>query len=150
MRIYLDNCCYGRPYDKQDSDKIISETKSIRFIRKEIENGNLELVTSYMLHFENNQRPDENQRDEITKFIKSYRKIHIGIDNAENLLESVKKIMSTGIKRKDAYHVASAILANCDYFLSTDERLLKYNSDKLKLLNPIEFIKLLGDDENGK
>ena len=120
MRIYLDNCCYGRPYDKQDSDKIISETKSIRFIRKEIENGNLELVTSYMLHFENNQRPDENQRDEITKFIKSYRKIHIGIDNAENLLESVKKIMSTGIKRKDAYHVASAILANCDYFLSTD------------------------------
>ena len=89
---------------KQDSDKIISETKSIRFIRKEIENGNLELVTSYMLHFENNQRPDENQRDEITKFIKSYRKIHIGIDNAENLLESVKKIMSTGIKRKDAYH----------------------------------------------
>ena len=150
MRIYLDNCCYGRPYDKQDSDKIISETKSIRFIRKEIENGNLELVTSYMLHFENNQRPDENQRDEITKFIKSYRKIHIGIDNAENLLESVKKIMSTGIKRKDTYHVASAILANCDYFLSTDERLLKYNSDKLKLLNPIEFIKLLGDDENGK
>ena len=150
MRIYLDNCCYGRPYDKQDSDKIISETKSIRFIRKEIENGNLELVTSYMLHFENNQRPDENQRDEITKFIKSYRKIHIGIDNAENLLESVKKIMSTRIKRKDAYHVASAILANCDYFLSTDERLLKYNSDKLKLLNPIEFIKLLGDDENGK
>ena len=150
MRIYLDNCCYGRPYDKQDSDKIISETKSIRFIRKEIENGNLELVTSYMLHFENNKRPDENQRDEITKFIKSYRKIHIGIDNAENLLESVKKIMSTGIKRKDAYHVASAILANCDYFLSTDERLLKYHSDKLKLLNPIEFIKLLGDDENGK
>ena len=150
MRIYLDNCCYGRPYDKQDSDKIISETKSIRFIRKEIENGNLELVTSYMLHFENNQRPDENQRDEITKFIKSYRKIHIGIDNAENLLESVKEIMSTGIKRKDAYQVASAILANCDYFLSTDERLLKYHSDKLKLLNPIEFIKLLGDDENGK
>ena len=150
MRIYLDNCCYGRPYDKQDSDKIISETKSIRFIRKEIENGNLELVTSYMLHFENNQRPDENQRDEITKFIKSYRKIHIGIDNAENLLESVKKIMSTGIKRKDAYHVASAILANCDYFLSTDERLLKYHSDKLKLLNPIEFIKLFGDDTNGK
>ena len=150
MRIYLDNCCYGRPYDDQSSDKIISETKSMRFIRKEIENGNLELVTSYMLHFENNQRPNENQRNEITKFIKINRKIHIGIDNAENLLESVKEIMSTGIKRKDAYHVASAMFANCDYFLSTDERLLKYHSDKLKLLNPIEFVKLFGDDENGK
>ena len=77
-----------------------------------------------MLHFENNQRPDENQRDEITKFIKSYRKIHIGIDNTENLLESVKEIMSTGIKTNEAYHVASAIFANCDYFLTTDERLL--------------------------
>ena len=150
MRIYLDNCCYGRPYDKQDSEKIISETKSIRFIRKEIENGNLELVTSYMLHFKNNQRPDENQRDEIIKFIENNRKIHIGIDNAEKLLELVKKIMLTGITRKDAYHVASAILANCDYFLSTDERLLKYHTDELKLLNPVEFIKLFGDDKNGK
>ena len=148
MRIYLDNCCYGRPYDDQSSEQIIAETQSMRFIRKKIENGNLELVTSYILHFENNQRPNENQRDEITKFIKNNRKIHIGIDNAENLAETVKEIMSTGIKRKDAYHVASAMFANCDYLLTTDKRLLKYNSSEIILMNPVDFVKMIGVDED--
>lgn len=145
MRIYLDNCCYGRIYDNQSTEKTILETKSVRFIRKQIEIGKIELATSYMLHYENNQRPDEQSKNEIEKFFKTYRKIHIGINFAEKLSESVNKIMSTGIKRKDAHHVAAAIAANCEYFLTTDERLLKYNSDKIKLLNPTEFEKILGD-----
>lgn len=50
------------------------------------------------------------------------------------------KIMETGVKYKDACHVASAIIAECDYLISTDKRLLKYKSDKIKLVNPIEFV----------
>ena len=50
------------------------------------------------------------------------------------------EIMETGVKYKDACHVASAILAECDYLISTDKRLLKYKSDRLKLANPIEFV----------
>ena len=67
---------------------------------------------------------------------------------AEKLNEKVAKIMSTGIKTNDAYHVASAILANCNYFISVDDRLLKYNSDDIILVNPIEFVKIFGDDKN--
>ena len=44
------------------------------------------------------------------------------------------------MKYKDAYHVASAIIAGCDYLISTDKRLLKYKNDKIKLVNPIEFV----------
>jgi len=148
LRIYLDNCCYGRIYDNQSTEKIISETKSVHFVRKQIEIGKIELATSYMLHYENNQRPDEQSKTEIEKFFKTYRKIHIGIDFAEKLSASINKIMSTGIKRKDAHHVAAAIAANCEYFLTTDERLLKYSSDKIKLLNPIEFEKIFGGVQN--
>ena len=50
------------------------------------------------------------------------------------------EIMETVVKYKDAYHVASAILAECDYLISTDKRLLKYKSDRLKLVNPIAFV----------
>jgi len=39
-----------------------------------------------------------------------------------------------------AYHVASAMYAGCDYFISTDVRLLKHKSDKIKFVTPIEFI----------
>ena len=49
---------------------------------------------------------------------------------------------------KDAYHVACAILASCDCFLTTDNRLLKYNTDEIDMLNPMDFIRRLEDDSN--
>ena len=36
--------------------------------------------------------------------------------------------------------IASAILAECDYFISTDRRLLKYETDEIKVVKPIEFV----------
>jgi len=48
--------------------------------------------------------------------------------------------MVSGIKEKDALHVACAIHASCDYFLTTDDRLLKYKTDKIKFANPVQFI----------
>ena len=57
-----------------------------------------------------------------------------------------REIMETGVKYKDACHVASAILAECSYFISTDKRLLKYKSDVIKIVNPIEFISEMEGD----
>jgi hypothetical protein len=39
-----------------------------------------------------------------------------------------------------ATHLASAIYAKCDYFITTDDRLLKYATDKIKIVNPVQFI----------
>ena len=80
--------------------------------------------------------------------MKNNRTVHVGIENVPKLTEMTAKIMETGVKTNDAYHVASAILANCDYFLTTDRRLLKYQSDKIILINPIDFVKILEVDKN--
>ena len=80
--------------------------------------------------------------------MKNNRTVHVGIENVPKLTEMTAKIMETGVKTNDAYHVASAILANCDYFLTTDRRLLKYQSDKIILINPIDFVKILEADKN--
>ncbi len=59
--------------------------------------------------------------------------------------------MATGVKVKDACHIACAEMMKCDYLLSTDKRMLKYKSESLKLLNPIEFIDLVSgglEDDN--
>ena len=148
MRIYLDNCCYGRPYDKQESDKIIDETMCLRRIFKSIIDKDIELATSYILHFENNKKLDADIKAKIFDFMKNNRTVHVGIDNVEKLTEMTAKIMETGIKANDAYHVASAILAHCDFFLTTDKRLLKYQSDEIVLLNPIDFVKVLEADND--
>ena len=59
LRIYLDNCCFNRPYDDQSQEKILLETEAKLKLQQEIKNGDLELIWSYMLDYENNENPDE-------------------------------------------------------------------------------------------
>ena len=53
MKVYLDNCCYNRPYDDQTQIRIHLETEAKLHIQDVIKNGDLDLVTSYMLEYEN-------------------------------------------------------------------------------------------------
>ena len=142
MRIYLDMCCYSRVFDEDSAEKISVEAKKVVQIQKEIVQKNLELVTSFMLHYENYRKKDEDQRDKIDFFIKSNRKIYIGIDSIESLKIFVDDFIFRGLKQKDAYHLASAIFAKCDYFLTFDKKLLNFSTDKIKILNPVEFMEV--------
>ena len=147
MRIYLDTCCYNRRYDDKSIGDIFTEYQDIIVIQKEIVSGNIELATSFMLHYENYQKKDIRKRNNIDFFIKNYRKIYIGIENIEKLTEEVKIIVKSGIKDKDAYHLASAIVANCDYFVTVDKRLLKFSNEQIKIINLIDFMEVY---RNGK
>ena len=49
LRIYLDNCCFGRPFDNQTFPRIAEETTAIIFIREQIKSGKLKMATSYIL-----------------------------------------------------------------------------------------------------
>ncbi len=56
-------------------------------------------------------------------------------------IESIaREIMSTGVKFKDACHMASTIYAECEYFISTDMWLLRCRTSKIKMVTPIEFV----------
>ena len=55
VRIYLDNCCYNRPYDDQSQTRINEEAKAKLFVQEQIREGAFELVTSYMLLYENSR-----------------------------------------------------------------------------------------------
>ena len=37
--------------------------------------------------------------------------------------------------------VSMEILTHCDYFISTDKRLLKYATEEIKMVNPIDFVR---------
>ena len=56
--------------------------------------------------------------------------------------------MTTGIKFKDACHIACAIMAKADYLISTDIRMLKYETDEIKMINPVEFFTNEFEGEN--
>ena len=52
----------------------------------------------------------------------------------------IEEVMSSGVKDVDSAHVASAIVAGCDFFITTDDRILKYRTDRIKIVTPIQFL----------
>ncbi|GHT78272.1 hypothetical protein AGMMS50262_20700 [Bacteroidia bacterium] len=65
------------------------------------------------------------------------------VGKTDEIVETAKNIMSTGIQAADALHVACAIAGDCQYFISVDKRLLKYSDSRIKLCNPIEFFNII-------
>ena len=140
MRVYLDMCCYNRPYDDQSQLRIALESQSKLQIQSLIRDGKLELIGSYTLDYELSRNPYEMRRNAIARFIENNLSGYVGSNRADIIRPLAESIMETGVKEKDAYHFASAIYAKCDYFISTDIRLLKYQTDKIKLVTPVDFI----------
>lgn len=147
MRVYLDNCSYNRPYDDQSQMRIHLETQAKLHIQDMVRAGRVELVTSYVLDFENSNNRSMQKKMTIEKFMKDYAALYVSNRNEEEIAEIAKPIMVTGVKEKDAYHVACAIAANCNYFITTDDRLLKYQSEKVDLVTPEEFIRRMEADD---
>ena len=141
MKVYLDNCCYNRPYDDQTQTRISLETQAKLQIQSMVKNHKLKLVSSYVLMYENSRNPHEMRKKAIKSFVKKYTSVYIDIDCGDAVKDLADEIISTGVKTADAYHVACAILAGSDCFLTTDNRLLKYRSDKIIITDPTEFIR---------
>ena len=63
-KIYLDNCCYNRPYDDQSQLKIQLETQAKLKIQHDIKQGDYKLVWSYVMEYENSNNPFEEKREQ--------------------------------------------------------------------------------------
>lgn len=140
IKVYLDNCCYNRPFDDQSQLKINMETMAKLSIQQDIRDNNIDLVTSYILVAENSANRFDSKRNDIQRFIDTYTHTYVSEDSSAKVKGLAEDIMNTGVKLMDACHVACAIIAGCDYFISTDKRLLKYKTTDIKMVNPIDYI----------
>jgi predicted nucleic acid-binding protein len=84
--------------------------------------------------------PNVYNKRNILEFVFTNASHYIGADRREDVLKASKQIIQTGVKEADAAHVACAVLSGCDYFLTTDKRLLKYKSDQIQIMNPVVFV----------
>jgi predicted nucleic acid-binding protein len=109
-------------------------------IQHKILQGSIELVWSYMMDYENHYNPYENRRNAIANW-RHFAKVDI--DASDKIVERGKNLMNFGLKKKDALHIACAIEAQCDYFLTTDKKILKSNIAETTIINPLDFIKIL-------
>ena len=133
---------FNRPFDDQGQIRIRLESEAKLYIQDQIMMGNLQLVWSHILEFENSKNPHDERRNAIQKW-KQIASIHI-VENTDILLQA-NQLSQYGIKAKDALHVASALESKADYFLTTDDRLISgiKRSGVITALTPIEYIEVL-------
>ena len=138
VRVYLDNCCFNRPFDNQDQLRVRLETEAKLEIQARLLRGELELAWSYILDFENAANPFPERREEIAW----WREVaHVDVDGNPDVILHASQVVSCGISAKDALHVACALAGRCDVFLTTDDRLLRNLAavKDIRSCNPIAF-----------
>jgi len=140
MKIYLDNCCFNRPFDDQSQLRILLESEAKLRIQENIRSGTFELVWSYVLDYENSQNPFRERREQIIKWRGYSEK---DIEESEEVLSIASMIMKHAIKKLDSLHLACAIEANTDYFLTTDDGVIKKakHIKNIQIVDPVVFIK---------
>lgn len=122
MIIYLDNCSLNRPFDNQKQRRIYQETEAKLYLQDLIQFGNIELAWSYMIDFENSFNPFEYRKQFITNW-KKYSKYYTVANN--EIITKAKTFIQLGFNSKDSLHLACSIYLKSDYFVTTDDLLIK-------------------------
>ena len=145
MRIYLDNCAFNRPFDDQTQIRISLETEAKLYIQERIRDGTLELVWSYILDYENLANPFDERRNTIQNW---KARASIDVDANLEILIKANFLKEIGLRNKDALHVACSVAAKCDYFITTDDTILRktVNLEEVKVIDPLNFIRSIFHD----
>ena len=144
LKLYLDNCCFNRPFDDQSQLIVRLETEAKLFIQAGIKNGTFELVWSYILELENDANPHFQRKENIASW--KYFSNDMA-EESESILLCAENYKREGIRPKDALHIACAVDAASDFFITTDRGILKKSFTEIFVCNPIEFISLFKESK---
>jgi predicted nucleic acid-binding protein len=137
MRVYLDNCCYNRPFDDQSNILNRIEAEAKLYIQELMRLRQIDLVWSSVNDFENNDNPSLEKQEQI----RSWKDIAVEycVMNDE-IRQTANALSQKGLRAKDALHIASAIFADCDYFITTDKKILNKDVTGITTINPVHFV----------
>jgi len=142
MKIYLDTCCYGRPWDDQTQTNILAETAAIKSAIKTCCTKGFAIIGSPMLIMEINNITILNLRQKVMNFYSDTTTMWAPMTA---LVEArARQLQAGGQKVFDSYHAALSESAEADYLLTTDPKFVNAAARlgvKTKVINPINFIK---------
>jgi len=147
MLIYLDICCFNRPFDDQSDLIVRLQTEAKLYVQDMIRGGSLTLIWSAIMDIENAANPDINRKVAIG----DWQKIgFVDVPVSKRVESMADKLALGGVKPMDALHVACAIEAQAEYFLTTDNALLRKmaKNDSPRVIDPVDFIRVLKDTKN--
>jgi predicted nucleic acid-binding protein len=114
------------------------ETDAKLQIQESIRKGDYELAWSFILDYENAFNPQKSVRDKVAE----WKELAIeDIGYSKDMESRAAKYMQAGLSQADASHIACAVESGCDYFLTTDKKILNKSIADIELINPIDFVR---------
>ena len=110
MLIYLDTCCFNRPFDDQNQLLIRLQTEAKLYVQDAIRQGTFSLAWSAVMDLENAVNPDIERREAIAAWRSL---VAVDVDTRPDVEALAEELALLGIKPMDALHIASAIAAGC-------------------------------------
>ncbi|MDR0628886.1 MAG: hypothetical protein LBG24_04485 [Treponema sp.] len=151
MKLYLDNCCYNRPYDDQTQERIHLEGEAVLAIINKYKQNDNEIIGSPVLDMEIEQIRNIEKQEEVRNFYEETinRKIGYNLD----ILKCVKELSEqSNIRTLDRFHLSFAEYAEVDVLLTTDDKFKKACSKlnlNTKVMNPLNFLlEVMGNERN--
>ncbi len=126
------------------------ESEAVLVIIALCEMGHIDLISSEVLLFENQQIPNASRKEYALEVL---RKANIFTQLDKEIQNRAKEITDAGVMPLDALHLASAEKAQADYFCTCDDKLLKKAKalckPKLRVVSPVELLEEIENDSRG-
>jgi len=137
LKIYMDCCCFSRPFDDLSQEKVRFEREAVLSIISSCETEAWDIFQSDALEDEISRITNPIKQQEVLKL---YTSATINIElNDEIVGRASELIEAYNLGSFDALHLASAEYGNADVLLTTDKRFINrvLKSDaKIRIANP--------------
>lgn len=130
---------YNRPFDDQTQPRIWLEALALVVILQMVKAGEVELVSSSVLEYENNRNPFPLRKrwvDRCLGLADYFQKVD------EDIRKRAQELEKEGLRAIDALHVACAEVAGSEYFLTCDDRVIHRYKRGVQALSPVDFVLL--------
>ena len=131
--VYLDVCCFKRPFDDATVDRVRKEAEAVAAILDAVKAGTFKLVRSPAHDFENERNPREDRRLATRLWLEAAT---TPVSASAVAAARARELSAIGFAPLDALHLAFAEQAAAHWFVTTDDRLLKRAAterDRLRL-----------------
>ena len=119
--VYLDVCCFKRPFDDAALERVRREAEAVAEILDAAQAGTFQLVRSPAHDFENERNPREDRL--ATRLWLDAATASVAASAAA--AARARELAALGFGPLDALHLAFAEQAAARWFVTTDDRLLK-------------------------
>lgn len=142
MLIYLDVCCFNRPFDDQTQERVRLESEGVLLILGRCQRDEWQLVGSEAITLEINQTRDPECRSQL-RALAALATLQVTVDESIQVRAGI--FVQQGLETFDALHLACAEAGGATVLLTTDDRLVRWagrQTDMLqvKVANPVRWL----------